>query len=539
MKKKPFAVFPFTPDAFASLISQGRPLSEGRKRYFAEYFAEIKAKTIIVEHEYIDLDFGEDFANYYAECFTTYGRNCRRLHFFSQEFSEQDLDDLLSGISHRIRDLQKSYLGFIVLKPLPQRFIGRTCIRTYPEVKQRFYPILREYPVSLFGLPLKIKTLAFQEQDKVVAACATSALWSAFHGTGILFHHSIPSPSELTKAASPALSASRAFPNSDGLYTLQMAQAIRSVNLEPLTYETKTGREELLDQLLLKSLLYGYLRGGIPVIMNVKLIDILLPGNHATGSNYQAGRNLFIGLHTVTATGYRFGTRKFSTVDRLRLKADRIERIFAHDDQIGPFAKMSIENEALLWQEGEGQNKSAYALSTFWQGKYQGSVEVKAVPESVLIPLYDKIRLEVFSVVCEIEGFDNFIEQLKRKKPAPPALPPERIEWDVYLIHNNKLKNEILNSTSLSQQQRHEVLSQNLPRFLWRASAWQGNQILLDLLFDSTDIEQGDFLIHVVEYNAVASHILHKLLNTYRTDKVSSWLKSHQGERTKSDELRR
>ncbi|HEX9001085.1 MAG TPA: hypothetical protein VGB07_14360, partial [Blastocatellia bacterium] len=162
-----------------------------------------------------------------------------------------------------------------------------------------------------------------------------------------------------------------------------------------------------------------------------------------------------------------------------------------------------------------------------------------AVPESVLIPLYDKIRLEVFSVVCEIEGFDNFIEQLKRKKPAPPALPPERIEWDVYLIHNNKLKNEILNSTSLSQQQRHEVLSQNLPRFLWRASAWQGNQILLDLLFDSTDIEQGDFLIHVVEYNAVASHILHKLLNTYRTDKVSSWLKSHQGERTKSDELRR
>ena len=39
----------------------------------------------------------------------------------------------------------------------------------------------REYKVSLFGIDLAINTIAFQEQDRVVSACATSALWSMYH----------------------------------------------------------------------------------------------------------------------------------------------------------------------------------------------------------------------------------------------------------------------------------------------------------------------------------------------------------------------
>lgn len=46
------------------------------------YFDHIGAKTIIVENDYIDRDFLEDYSGYYARCFHDYQRSCTRLHFF-------------------------------------------------------------------------------------------------------------------------------------------------------------------------------------------------------------------------------------------------------------------------------------------------------------------------------------------------------------------------------------------------------------------------------------------------------------------------
>lgn len=60
----------------------------GRKlhcRYFDEYFDHLGTKTILVEHEYVDRDYLEDFAAYYVTCFRSYQRFCRRLHFTAQE----------------------------------------------------------------------------------------------------------------------------------------------------------------------------------------------------------------------------------------------------------------------------------------------------------------------------------------------------------------------------------------------------------------------------------------------------------------------
>jgi len=76
------------------------------------------------------------------------------------------------------KQLDSNYLGFMVLKPLPQTIVGRTCFKTYPDDgNRRHFPTLHKYSSNLFGLPLTVNSLAYQEQDKVVAACATSALW--------------------------------------------------------------------------------------------------------------------------------------------------------------------------------------------------------------------------------------------------------------------------------------------------------------------------------------------------------------------------
>ncbi|PKK82079.1 MAG: hypothetical protein CVT49_15635 [candidate division Zixibacteria bacterium HGW-Zixibacteria-1] len=238
-----FEVISYSIDALKRLLAKkSQPSIIARKLhsiYFENYFSELNTKVIVVEYDYIDRDFLEDYAGYYVRCFHSYDRKCARLHFFGIEFTESDFKNLLIGSSSNISalSLQDSYQGFMVIKPLPQTIIGRTCLKTYDDDNgRRYYPTIHKYETSLYGIPLSINSLPFQEQDQVVAACATSSLWSAFHRTGKLYHHQIPSPVEITRIASaiPTEFESRAFPNK-GLTGTQIVHAIRAVGLEPMS----------------------------------------------------------------------------------------------------------------------------------------------------------------------------------------------------------------------------------------------------------------------------------------------------------------
>ena len=265
----------------------------------------------MAENYYIDHDYLDDYSEYYVRCFAPYRRTCVRLHFFDVPFTSVDFANLLTGeesaLAHDI--LRESYLGFVVVKPLPASFVGRTCLRTYPtENTGRSFPIPREYEANLFGFKLAVTTLAFQEQDSVAAACATSALWAAFQGTGKLFQHTIPSPIQITKAATTLNSTNtRTLPN-QGLTIEQMATAIRSLSLEPFAINVHN------EEYLLKISSYAYLRARIPVIMLYALADVST--SPASGA----------GLHAVTITGYHLGSNSPQSYNGFLVHAGRLTR---------------------------------------------------------------------------------------------------------------------------------------------------------------------------------------------------------------------
>src|SRR6185312_439104 len=166
------------------------------------------------------------------------------------------------------KDLQEHYCGFIVIKPLPQTVFGRTCLKTYPAVDGRAFPVTRAFSAHLFGITLTIRdTLPFQEQDAIVAACATSALWSVLQATAKEFQHEQLTPIEITKAATEFLPAeTRMIPNRKGLSTAMMAEAIRSVRLEPVMM---TAMKD--EHVSLRALIYAYLKARIPMILGISL----------------------------------------------------------------------------------------------------------------------------------------------------------------------------------------------------------------------------------------------------------------------------
>jgi hypothetical protein len=125
-------VVPFSIDKFIDLLARKASFSVSsfktgiRGVYFAEYFKELEPKTIVVENFYVDQHYLDDYAGYYVRCFRDSGKECSRLHFFSNRFTKGGLQKVLKGLSTDV-EYRENYLGFIVVKPLPHTVIGRTC----------------------------------------------------------------------------------------------------------------------------------------------------------------------------------------------------------------------------------------------------------------------------------------------------------------------------------------------------------------------------------------------------------------------------
>jgi len=454
----------------------------------------IGAQCVLVEPDYTDRSFLEDFAAYYVRCFENYRHVCTRLHFFGHMLTRDEICAAI--VSDNAELLQKGYRGFIVVKPLPLTVIGRTCLAVVPpDESARYYPTVRQQPVDLYGLRLSVETLPFQEQDREVAACASSALWTMFHSTSRLFQHAMPSPVEITTAATlHARVNGRTFPNGDGLNTIQIADAIRSVGLEPfvMTVSSLPRRIEPLEeyaaaaaptptrtpeqmaedskmQLVLKLSVLAYLRTGLACVLLGRTCDqknakVLPRGNHA-----------------VAITGYSLGgaTPKGYGTSRTRFVAERLDRLFVHDDQTGPFATLDFDAANQLTARD-------FASS---------DVERRFVdPINLCVPLYHKIRIPLQQVVDVTVALDEFLEQVRRRLGIS-----QRFEWDIELIALDALRDEF-SVSPLSNEVKLDLLTMPMPRFVWRVRALYRSKPGFDLLLDATDLLQGNLVRHIVAY---------------------------------------
>lgn len=465
MEDKCFNVTNFTINNFGYAILNSAPKkhyiinSKPCFNYLAEYLQKMDAETIIIENSYTDRDFSIDYSKYYVTCFQKYERICKRLHFFNINFSEEDFNLMLKdpgAAELKPTQLQDSYLGFIVIKPLPETFFGRICLKVWTENGRRQIFCLKPYIANLYGIQLNVESLAFQEQDAVTSKCSSIALWTQFQITSFKYQHSIPAPVEITESATiRAPKESRLFPHDSGLTLLQMAEAIRSIKLEPLVYEQ-------LDEETLKLLIYAYVRSGIPIVMGYE--------EYENSASQNPVRH-----HTVTVAGYCLKpkqTQKFQTGDAF-LSAYSIENIYVHDDQLGPFYPMEFKNETNF---SIYSNSSALARVVF-----------------LLVAVPSQIRITLPSILNFISYF-NFVYVTFLEEDAA------RLEWDIQLCDVTAFKKDILFATNLPAEDRFKILKTTLPKYMWRGRAFFKGEIFTDFIFDATDVEQGAIFLFAYEY---------------------------------------
>jgi hypothetical protein len=466
--------------------------AKGHTGYFDSYFQTVCPKRIVVEPHYTDRDFLQDFSAYYVRCFEPYERTCTRLHFFSSEFSTTDLDSVICGEPAKLteEELRSSYLGFIVVKPLPQTYIGRTCLEPFPsDNNRRCFPIVRTYEVSMFGLSLEVESLAFQEQDQVAGACATSALWSIFQGTGVTFQHYIPSPVEVSNFADKNRGSEYRRAPSRGLSDQQAIEAIRGVGLEPLEVGVK-------DRRALTSNVYAYLRGRVPTYLGVSLFDVkFLPG----GKDIDGSSIITREAHAVAVTGFSLGgaAEVPDGASQFRLRATRVDKIYAHDDQVGPFARMAIRDCRVL--NAPNPPKEISLLDTSLSAGKAG-FSAMALPDVLLIPLYHKIRIPFSFVQHAIVSFDAALKVAMSNVNLPEL---DSLIWDIFLTTSSDCKREARNCPHLNSTTKLEFCTKPLPRYMWKASLEYKAAAAMTIFFDATDLEQGNVVVHVLEDDAV------------------------------------
>lgn len=360
-------------------------------------------------------------------------------------------------------------LGLYCGEPLPDAVIGPTLLRTYENINgfERFY-CARKYHLNIFGKKLEIQSLAFQEQDTIVSACATTAIWSAFHKTVKLFQTPVPNPSEITKSAGNLyFNSGRSFPN-HGLDLYQIGKAIEG---NYLVSELRNNETQLQKLYWLKCFIYSYLKMGIPVLLGIEIENV--------------------GLHLITLTGYREPVN-IPTVDGdIAILASETEKFYAHDDQMGPFSKLEFSGDA------------NFPILTAWPIKNNFNNRRKAKVKSVIAPVHPKIRISYEDILTKIKLANVLFKNI---------VSGHQLYWDIFLDFSNEYKIAVRNSSNIPKEFKKNMLVSILPKHIWIARAYVNKQPVLELIFDSTDIARGFFCLALNFYNESRASDFAKIL---------------------------
>lgn len=455
--------------------------SKDQVDYLFTYLTCLEAKTVLLEFDYVDKDYLEDFSRYYVKRFGNDGHKCARLHFFASTVDHRTITSILErgkAAKNETDDLNNGYLGFMVIKPLPRTFIGKTCLKVMPDERSEHKckrRLAREYNVDLFGISLKVESIAFQEQDKVVAACATTAIWASLHALKLRNTRSIHSCSEITiNAVNHVEDSSNSFPS----LQLSNKQILRSLDVEGLRYHAKS--IEAPDRTYFLQSVIAHIDSSLPMILTGEVFSHVasIPTAHtdlesASASTETASESLAQDSSGQTAKPV-FRARGGHAICVVGYKVDQNEQVlYVHDDRLGPYARaklIGIDGYNLV--EGAAPRNIKWALGLQRMNDCGGWHEPHELiaPDFSVVPCDRKARLPFLYVyeTCHV-----IVNELKNMAMASG----EQLDPLSYKIE--------LREISDSRQN----LNLNLKLFAVRSALKEAGQMISELLRQLTTVE--------------------------------------------------
>jgi hypothetical protein len=428
-------------------------------QYLDSYLNQLAAKTIIVEHHYIDRHFMDEYKRYYATCFTNIGNSCIRLHVFKKEITQDVLNRAIRNPNSRSANtIEKEgyYLGYIVIRPVPQALVGRTFLAHLPETgetdpyKYRSFPVVYKQHVHMLGLKLEITGLPFQQQDQRVSACASTAIWSALSRVTTIDGMRAPTPSEITEAAVKSfIPFGRPYPQS-GLSIEQICEAIRSIGFAPDIINVYN------DSFQLFKVLTGiYIKSGIPVILIIK--------------NEKGG-------HAVTICGVQTNSSIEDSYESIKTPLIQWTKLYFHDDRIGPYSKGSV-NQKQESEESVSVERIELSIPLLWKS-------IKDVEKwkilYIMAPLYPKLRASARDMLKFGVDWINILRDNY-------GVNTKDLNLDCYFRKSGQVLEDIRKLEIIQFDKVKFIKSLALSRYVGVVDIFHSNELLIRFLLDTTD----------------------------------------------------
>lgn len=440
----------------------GGTLKEGfsvpQIEYLYSYFDRNKdflaASHMVIEEPYLSRSFLYDYTNYYAYTNKKYGKYCKRIHFFSCEDVFSDLTEFQVAFETSLyqknektegADFWEGYLGYVVARPILERPVGPMVVKHYPLDSKhgyRSFGAIKKYHVHIGGKHLIVDTLAMQSQDRNVSACATASIWSAFQKLSKSFKTHMPSPYEITHAAGLNSNLKgRSFPSNG----LNITESVTAISKYGLVCDI-IGKDfiEKKSNIFLGQI-YAYIELGIPILLVLRFSDN--------------------DLHMVTLVGYRLdpSSERQEKNNTTTLYSEHINTIYAHDDNLGPFSELTIEDSSEI---GDFKIK---VLNKSWE-KHPDIYKTKsATVDTLIIPLKSSIRINFGDIYGFVLSIDKFTQTFLFNTENEAAL-----VWDIYLAYSSDYKETAFNAKKdekLKRQTNKKIIDTPLPKYIWVVAA--------------------------------------------------------------------
>ncbi len=418
---------------------------------------------VIIEKDYINKDYLDEFSFFYSTTFKTYGRFCTRLHFFKGNLIKSFG---ISGGSGKIEDftmvdrntLQNAYLGFIVIRPIEKNKLGRTIIQPYiKNDNEEFVLSQTSCEVNLHGINLTAKGMPFIQQDTQAGVCASASQWMLVRYAHEKFgfkQYTLPS---ITALANRFLNVSRPFPATKGLNICQIVSSLIQMDFAPIVYDRVPGFSGAkLEEL--KEIVYHYLESELPVILIINASHVCLVIGH----------------------DFRPQIKPRKTSKCIKKNLDYIHHLIVHDDELGPYLRMPIEDSNV-------KNANFFDTEdlTLFRTSYTTPYSFSQNVTSVIVPSFKKIYIE--SVIVEnyvqniLTGQNPLFIQLKqfiKDETFLPSLLENQIIIRTFFIKSNDYKEKVVKTGALSPQIRQLYLNMKMPRFIWVTEISSPNYLL-------------------------------------------------------------
>lgn len=382
---------------------------------------------VVIETPYVDKFYRDSYYTYFASKHKEYKRDCIRLSLFQDGITQDHFRNL--GL---FKQLQKYFLGYIILRPTVPNIIGRSIISQHCLKDKNMLICSYKSNILINGVKLEIDGFPHSSQDGESITCSETTIWGLMEYFGNRYPDYRPIAISGIIEVLSKYSKKRMLPSS-GLTVDQISYAIKEFGFGTYIYSREGAYEDKIEQVI-----SIYIESGIPVLAILENDELA----HAI---------LVVGYEKEARIDFNTQTKRtlsFSDVDVAYIDYSDVERKYViQDDNLKPLRKILLSKPDKPYLDVEQEE---------WK-------DVKI--DSIVVPLYKRIYLEA-------EMAKQLALNVLNDADLGYKFEPDFI-FRFYLTSSRSFKYHIAKLDDIEGKIADELILQRMPKFIWVAEIYK------------------------------------------------------------------